>query len=56
MEALLTALTSFFSWVITNMTALFEYVISEPLLLIMVGGMTLTGFVFGIVRRLINIG
>ena len=54
MTELLAAGTSLFTWVMTQLGAVITTITSNPILLLSFL-MTLVGFVFGILRRLINI-
>lgn len=54
MTELLAAGTSLFSWVMTQLGTVITTITSNPILLLSFL-MTLVGFVFGILRRLINI-
>lgn len=54
MTELLAAGTSLFSWVMTQLGSVITTITSNPILLLSFL-MTLVGFVFGILRRLINI-
>lgn len=56
MTELLATLTEFFTWCITQMTALFGQITGEPILFIIVFGFLIVGFIFGLVNRLIRIG
>lgn len=54
MTELLAAGTSLFSWVMTQLASVITTITSNPILLLSFL-MVLVGFVFGILRRLINI-
>lgn len=54
MTELLAAGTSLFTWVMTQLGTVITTITSNPILLLSFL-MTLVGFVFGILRRLINI-
>lgn len=54
MTELLSAATSLFTWVMTQLGSVITTITSNPILLLSFL-MVLVGFVFGILRRLINI-
>lgn len=54
MTELLAAATSLFTWCMTNIATLITTITSNPILLLSFL-MVLCGFVFGLLRRLINI-
>lgn len=54
MTELLAAATSLFTWVMTQLGSVITTITSNPILLLSFL-MVLVGFVFGILRRLINI-
>ena len=55
METVLTNLTSFASWVWTQLGALMTQVQENPILFIVIFGLSLVGFTVGILRRLVRL-
>lgn len=55
MEAVLSTLTAFAEWVFTQLGTLMTTVSANPVLFVVIFGLTLVGFTVGILRRLIKL-